>query len=188
MFENLDVYQKAVDFIDQITNLTEQFPRGYYFLTDRFNRAALSGMIRRPEQWVAPSEALCENALSPGMVGVLNGGVYIAVFHLPKARHIRIGRLGRAHFRQGMYFYVGTAQKNLSARLARHSRKEKTLRWHIDYLSVRAEMLGAILIPGPRRRECEVAEELAGMFEPAVPGFGASDCRCRGHLFYTPTA
>jgi len=42
MFENLDVYQKAVDFIDQITSLTEQFPPGYYFLTDQLNRAALS--------------------------------------------------------------------------------------------------------------------------------------------------
>ena len=42
MFENLDVYQKAVDFIDKVTSLTEQFPRGYYFLTDQLNRAALS--------------------------------------------------------------------------------------------------------------------------------------------------
>ena len=42
MFENLEVYQKAIDFTDQITNLTEQFPRGYYFLTDQLNRAALS--------------------------------------------------------------------------------------------------------------------------------------------------
>lgn len=120
------------------------------------------------------------------MVGVLNGGVYIAVFYLPKSQYIRIGRLGRRQFRQGMYFYVGTAQRNLPARIDRHSRKEKALRWHIDYLSVRAEMLGAILIPRPRRRECELAEELAGMFDLVVPGFGASDCRCRGHLFYAP--
>jgi four helix bundle protein len=42
MFENLEVYQKALDFIDQITTLTEQFPRGYYFLVDQLNRAALS--------------------------------------------------------------------------------------------------------------------------------------------------
>jgi len=42
MFENLEVYQKAIDFAEQITNLTEQFPRGYYFLTDQLNRAALS--------------------------------------------------------------------------------------------------------------------------------------------------
>jgi len=42
MFENLDVYQKTVDFIDEVTNLTRGFPRGYYFLTDQRNRASLS--------------------------------------------------------------------------------------------------------------------------------------------------
>jgi four helix bundle protein len=42
MFEKLEVYQKAVDFADRITRITEQFPRGYYFLTDQLNRAALS--------------------------------------------------------------------------------------------------------------------------------------------------
>ena len=42
MFENLDVYRKAVDFIDQVTSLSEQFPRGYYFLANQLNRAAFS--------------------------------------------------------------------------------------------------------------------------------------------------
>jgi four helix bundle protein len=42
MFENLDVYQKAVDFADETTTLTATFPRGYYFLSDQLNRAALS--------------------------------------------------------------------------------------------------------------------------------------------------
>jgi four helix bundle protein len=42
MFENLLVYQKAVDFADHATALTETFPRGYYFLADQLNRAALS--------------------------------------------------------------------------------------------------------------------------------------------------
>ena len=41
MFENLDVYQKSVDFADQVTSLTGGFPRGYYFLTDQLNRASL---------------------------------------------------------------------------------------------------------------------------------------------------
>ena len=114
----------------------------------------------------------------------MNGGVYIAVFYLPKRQHIGVGRLGRLCFRQGVYFYVGSAQRNLSARLERHSKKEKAVRWHIDYLSVKAEMLGAIMIAGPRERECKVAKELGGMFELVTPGFGASDCRCEGHLFY----
>jgi len=42
MFENLQVYQKAVDLADQVAGLTEGFPRGYYFLVDQLNRAALS--------------------------------------------------------------------------------------------------------------------------------------------------
>jgi len=42
MFEKLDVYQKAIDFTDKVTILSEKFPRGYYFLTDQLNRAALS--------------------------------------------------------------------------------------------------------------------------------------------------
>lgn len=42
MFEKLEVYQKAVDFADQISAMTEKFPRGYYFLVDQLNRAALS--------------------------------------------------------------------------------------------------------------------------------------------------
>jgi len=42
MFENLQVYQKAVDFAEGIAVRTEAFPRGYYFLVDQLNRAALS--------------------------------------------------------------------------------------------------------------------------------------------------
>ena len=42
MFEKLEVYQKAVDFADEIAALTESFPRGYGFLVDQLNRAALS--------------------------------------------------------------------------------------------------------------------------------------------------
>ncbi|MFA5864047.1 MAG: four helix bundle protein [Phycisphaerae bacterium] len=42
MFENLQVYQKAVDLADVVASLTENFPRGYYFLVDQLNRAALS--------------------------------------------------------------------------------------------------------------------------------------------------
>ena len=42
MFENLEVYQKAINFADQITQLTRQFPKGYYYLSDQLNRAAIS--------------------------------------------------------------------------------------------------------------------------------------------------
>ena len=35
MFENLAVYQKAVDFTEQIVTLTESFPHGYLLSTGR---------------------------------------------------------------------------------------------------------------------------------------------------------
>ncbi len=41
-FEKLLVYQKAVDFADQVCAKSENFTRGYGFLADQLNRAALS--------------------------------------------------------------------------------------------------------------------------------------------------
>ena len=41
-FEKLIVYQKAVGFADAVCTLTKGFPRGYFFLADQLNRAALS--------------------------------------------------------------------------------------------------------------------------------------------------
>jgi four helix bundle protein len=41
-FEKLLVHQKAVSFADQVCTLTRDLPRGYYFLSDQLNRAALS--------------------------------------------------------------------------------------------------------------------------------------------------
>jgi four helix bundle protein len=41
-FEKLLVYQKAIAFADAICTLTRDLPRGYFFLADQLNRAALS--------------------------------------------------------------------------------------------------------------------------------------------------
>ena len=42
IFEKLEVYQKAVNLTEEILNLTDGFPKVYYFLTDQINRASLS--------------------------------------------------------------------------------------------------------------------------------------------------
>jgi len=112
-----------------------------------------------------------------------DAGLYIAVLRLDADRRIRVGRLGRFRFGRGVYLYVGSAQRNRSARLARHGRRRKPRRWHIDYLSTNATMLGAILIPGRREDECRVAAEVGRLCPRFIEGFGASDCRCGGHLF-----
>jgi hypothetical protein len=41
-FEKLLVYQKAMDFSDHVCEVSQTFPRGFYFLVDQLNRAALS--------------------------------------------------------------------------------------------------------------------------------------------------
>jgi four helix bundle protein len=42
IFERLIVYQEAVDFAEKVNKLTEEFPRGSYYLSDQINRAATS--------------------------------------------------------------------------------------------------------------------------------------------------
>ena len=111
------------------------------------------------------------------------GGVYIALFHLAQARRIRAGQLGVIAFPAGQYACVGTAQRNLLARLSRHGRRRKPLTWHIDYLSVRAEMIGAIVVEGPKLLECRLATALVHDGAEPILGFGCTDCRCRSHLF-----
>jgi four helix bundle protein len=41
-FEKLIVYLKAISFADAVCTLTRDLPRGYFFLADQLNRAALS--------------------------------------------------------------------------------------------------------------------------------------------------
>ncbi|MBN2753785.1 MAG: four helix bundle protein [Candidatus Goldbacteria bacterium] len=42
MFENLHVYQKSIQFADDITNITEKFPKGKFYISDQLNRAVTS--------------------------------------------------------------------------------------------------------------------------------------------------
>lgn len=111
-------------------------------------------------------------------------GVYVAVFHLAAPRRITVGRLGRFDFAAGFYFYVGSAQRGLQARLARHGRGRKPQRWHIDYLSAVATMLGAVALEAPQACECRLARALAAAYACPIARFGASDCHCPGHVFY----
>ncbi|MEW5782619.1 MAG: GIY-YIG nuclease family protein [Pseudomonadota bacterium] len=96
---------------------------------------------------------------------------------------VAVGRFGRFDFPAGRYIYTGSARRNLEARLARHLRREKTLRWHIDFLLAAP----GVSITGVNRlheEECALNQATAGVI--VVPGFGASDCRagCGSHLKY----
>ncbi len=99
---------------------------------------------------------------------------------------IRVGKLGSFTFPKGYYIYTGSAQKNMTARIERHLKKDKPLRWHIDYLTIHP----ASEIIDVRRsdvEECQLNQLIGG--EVIVPGFGASDCKahCGSHLKYLGT-
>jgi Uri superfamily endonuclease len=92
-----------------------------------------------------------------------------------------VGRFGVVDFPAGVYVYTGSARRNFEARLARHARTAKTLRWHIDYL-LGAPGVRVVKVVRSRRDECRLNQASAG--QVLVPGFGASDCRagCGAHL------
>ncbi len=96
---------------------------------------------------------------------------------------LTVGRLGTFSFPAGRYVYTGSARRNLEARVARHLRKDKPLRWHIDYLLASPH---ATVERVERSTEAECVLNRQGGGTVPVPGFGASDCTagCGAHLRY----
>jgi len=112
-------------------------------------------------------------------------GTYVLVVSLAHDRDIVVGALGRLSFEAGYYLYVGSALGGLGARIGRHLRTRKRLRWHIDYLLACGSVRDIWYRASPDRQECVWARALARLpgAEPVAVGFGASDCSCRTHLF-----
>ncbi len=95
-----------------------------------------------------------------------------------------IVKSGREFFiKEGVYTYCGSAMGGLKRRIERHLKGKKRKHWHIDFLTCNknVEVLEVSLFEG-RRIECEVARELSKSCRE-IEGFGASDCKCRSHLF-----
>lgn len=110
-------------------------------------------------------------------------GAYILILKNNKKRKIRIGKLGKFLFEKGFYLYVGSGMNNLEKRIQRHFSKNKKLRWHIDYLTTKMEIVNAIKIPSNKKIECDVAKKVGKIAKPFIKKFGASDCNCYSHLF-----
>ncbi len=110
-------------------------------------------------------------------------GVYVLLFYLPRDMDLAVGALGDIHLRKGHYAYTGSAQNSIESRLRRHTKKKKKSHWHIDYLTTHAEDFSALVIHGPRERECELASRIS-QIGTEIDGFGCTDCRCNSHLFY----
>ncbi len=113
-----------------------------------------------------------------------DGGAYLLLIKLGDDFTIAAGSLGQGSFKQGHYIYVGSARRNLSKRVARHTRKRKKKRWHIDYLVEKAAHVKPVPIITTDDLECELAGRLSEIADCPVKGFGSSDCSCPAHLFY----
>lgn len=115
-----------------------------------------------------------------------DSGLYVILMSLNRPVKARVGALGLVMFEQGNYLYIGSAIRYLAKRIARHKRRRKPLRWHIDYFRKVSRWESSFSFTG-HSEECR----LARLIEKAVDGaiardrFGSSDCRCPGHLIHT---
>ncbi len=108
------------------------------------------------------------------------------------ARPVRLSMARRAvTLPAGRYLYAGSAwgPRGIRARVGRHLRKEKKIRWHVDNLTNRHGVVMVLVVPGGQ--ECALVTAICAWsgVETPVPGFGSSDCRtCQSHLVRLPDA
>lgn len=112
---------------------------------------------------------------SPGLIS------YQLLLRIDADIEVTVGKLGRFRFPAGRYVYTGSAKRNLEARIARHLRADKPLRWHIDYLTTHPAVR-VLDVERAAIAECRWQQQTPGRIVAA--GFGASDCRagCGSHL------
>jgi len=116
-----------------------------------------------------------------------SAGTYVLILHNKQVQTIAVGKLGTFSFPRGYFVYTGSAfgPGGLPARVGRHLKPHKLLRWHIDYLTACIPVIRIWQTRHPKTCECPWAgyfQTLGGSI--IVPGFGASDCRCCTHLFF----
>ena len=117
-------------------------------------------------------------------------GTYTVILSWGGRPVVRIGKLGRFRLLEGCYLYTGSAlgvgALSLQGRIARHKRRSKTLRWHVDYLTSNknCRFAGAFYVVSNRRLECKINRLISLRLHavPTVPKFGSSDCNCPSHL------
>ena len=113
-------------------------------------------------------------------------GAYVLAVDVVKPVKVAIRGQPATRLGPGRYLYCGSAwgPGGLKARLARHMRRGKAVRWHIDRLTETGVVAGAWIFPGGK--ECDLVAALSKLPVP-IEGFGSTDCsRCRSHLLYWP--
>lgn len=114
-----------------------------------------------------------------------NHTLYVVYLKTDKEVFINIGKLGMFTFPRGTYLYVGSAKRNIVARLKRHVQVNKTFRWHFDYLRPYGEIT-KIETYSSLISECQLRRKLQDNMNGhlIIKGFGSSDCKCVSHLIF----
>lgn len=131
-------------------------------------------------------QALDQKAIDARIPAV--GGSYVLILRSDITSRITIGKLGKMPVISGFYLYVGSAfgPGGLKARLGRHAKREKSLRWHIDYLRPHLDLKAVCYSQDPERHEDIWSGQVSKWPDASIPmpGFGASDSQAVSHLFY----
>lgn len=108
---------------------------------------------------------------------------YQLAIRLIRPTRLTIGQLGVFDFPEGHYVYTGSAKRNIEARIARHLRHDKKLKWHVDYL-LASPQASIEKVSQYALAECVINQRTVGQI--LIAGFGASDCKsgCSSHLKY----
>ena len=119
-------------------------------------------------------------------------GTYAIVLEIPAITTAVVGSLGSFVLEPGRYAYVGSAHGagGLRARVGRHMRREKRVRWHIDTLTTVLPVVHVVVLSGRKSMECAWVHRLCALPGTSTPiaHFGAGDCRsgCPTHLVRLP--
>ena len=119
---------------------------------------------------------------------MINKGKYVLIIKISRDLQFNFSKkkIG-ASLSKGIYLYIGSAMGpgGLEKRLARHKRKNKKLKWHIDYLTTQREAtpIGSLVIKS-NIPEAAIVEKLLKLqdFKIAIKGFGSTDSKAISHL------
>ncbi len=115
-------------------------------------------------------------------------GSYLLRFDLTEPSTVEVGALGAVTFAAGSHYYAGSAfgPGGVAARVARHVHGRGRPHWHVDRLRALAAVREVWYSHAPVNLEHAWSQALLALpgARPGARRFGASDCRCPGHLVH----
>ena len=117
-------------------------------------------------------------------------GIYLLLILFLDNSKVNIGKFGDLVIRKGLYVYVGSAMGSggLRARIGRHLKTNKKLKWHIDYIlsDKNSRIVGIIFSRTSKKMESDMAECLIKHgFKSIAPYLGATDYRYKKDKNYS---